>query len=213
VPLLAFCSLLILLSGVVRGQITNISSGGSSFTGGTITSPILAANGSAGAPSYSFSADSTEGIWRSGGGSIDFALGGVNTYELQGNNFFLLNNAAQLIFGSANDARIARGGTDGALRIFGGTTPTISSGFGTSPGITASGSNSLFQVNVGTGGAATSGVVAFHGTWTNAPYCFAQDQTSQAITTTAVANTTTVTLTATAAWTASSLINVFCSSI
>jgi hypothetical protein len=40
-----------------------------------------------------------------------------------------------------------------------GTAPTISSGFGTSPSIVSSNGSPAFTLNVGTGGAATSGVI------------------------------------------------------
>jgi hypothetical protein len=195
--------------------------GNSSLTdNGTVvtgTEPFQLGNGSTGAPTYSFSNFTNYGV-NAQNGALNFVVGGANQF-FTGNSPRVvgLGNAVILGWtstsdplGGGTDTQLARGGTDGALRIFGGTTPTISSGFGTSPAVTASGSNSLFQVNVGTGGAATSGVIAFHGTWTNAPYCFVNDETSQAITNTAVATTTQVTLTATAAWTASSKLDVFC---
>lgn len=47
----------------------------------------------------------------------------------------------------------------GNNRIIGAAAPTISSGFGTSPSIVASNGSVAFEVNVGTGGVATSGVI------------------------------------------------------
>lgn len=44
--------------------------------------------------------------------------------------------------------------------VFSDTAPTISSGFGTSPSIVASNGATAFEVNVGTGGTATNGVIA-----------------------------------------------------
>lgn len=41
------------------------------------------------------------------------------------------------------------------------TAPTISSGFGASPSIVASNGTAVFEINVGTGGAASSGVIGF----------------------------------------------------
>jgi hypothetical protein len=40
-----------------------------------------------------------------------------------------------------------------------GTAPTISSGFGTSPSVVANNGTAAFEINVGTGGSATSGVI------------------------------------------------------
>ncbi len=56
-----------------------------------------------------------------------------------------------------------------------GTVPTISSGFGTTPSI--AGSASVFKVTVGAGGD-TTGVVLFNVTWSTAPVCIANNQTS-----------------------------------
>jgi len=42
-----------------------------------------------------------------------------------------------------------------------GVPPTISSGFGTSPSVVANNGNCAFSINVGTGGTANSGVIAF----------------------------------------------------
>lgn len=43
--------------------------------------------------------------------------------------------------------------------VFSDTAPTIASGFGTSPSIVASNGATVFEVNVGTGGTATNGVI------------------------------------------------------
>lgn len=59
-----------------------------------------------------------------------------------------------------------------------GAVPTISSGFGTSPSVTA-GFNFAFRVNVGTGGVATTGVVALP-TAPTGWNCFATDITTNA---------------------------------
>jgi hypothetical protein len=139
---------------------------------------------------------------------LKFSLTGVTASNVI--TLAIAGTAANPQVGLTSDTIFGRGGTDGAVRIFGGTTPTISSGFGTGPSVVAGGSNSLFQVNVGTVSGGTTGVVAFHGTWTNAPLCFAQDTTTQAVTTTTVATTSQVTLNTGTAWTASSIINVFC---
>jgi hypothetical protein len=48
----------------------------------------------------------------------------------------------------------------GAAMLYSRTAPTISSGFGTSPSILSSNGTATFRVNVGTGGVATTGVIA-----------------------------------------------------
>lgn len=63
--------------------------------------------------------------------------------------------------------------------LCGGGAPTISSGFGTSPSITAQNGSCAFQVNVGTGGVANSGVILFPTAAANGWACHAEDVTSQ----------------------------------
>lgn len=101
-------------------------------------------------------------------------------------------------------------GTQG-LRMQFGNVPTINSAFGTSPSVVAGSTDTAFSVNVGTGGAATSGVVGFANTWPSAPRCIAQDTTTvgagvQKVTT----STTLATITTATAWTASDIVNVIC---
>lgn len=57
--------------------------------------------------------------------------------------------------------------------------PTISSAFGTGPSVTA-GTVSSFRVNVGTGGAATGGVIAMNFTATTGWNCTVNDLTASA---------------------------------
>jgi len=52
------------------GTLSWVTAGGMSF-------PILAPNGTSGAPSYSFSGDSTMGMWRTGGGKLSFMSNGT----------------------------------------------------------------------------------------------------------------------------------------
>lgn len=72
---------------------------------------------------------------------------------------------------------------------------TITSGFGTTPAI--AGIASSFKVTVGTGGD-TTGVVAFNTTWSNAPSCIANNETSAQLVR-ATSTTTAVTLAGTLA--------------
>jgi len=97
------------------------------------------------------------------------------------------------------------------LRMQFGNSPTIGSGFGGSPSVVSGSSDSAFSVNVGTGGAATSGVVNFATTWAVAPVCIAQDQTTVGAGAQKVATTTAAaTITTAVAWTANDIVNVLC---
>lgn len=99
------------------------------------------------------------------------------------------------------------------------TAPTIISGFGTSPSIANNNGTAAFEVNVGTGGTAASGVIglptAAHG-WT----CAANDETTTSATVfiskqiASTASSVTIsnynTSGAPAAWTASDIVHVQC---
>lgn len=97
--------------------------------------------------------------------------------------------------------------------------PTISSGFGTTPTIAAGTSSAAFQVNVGTGGIASSGVVAFTTAALHGWACSAVDGTNAATSNTVATPTSTTTITLTnygrttgiaTAWAASDVITVTC---
>lgn len=99
------------------------------------------------------------------------------------------------------------------------TAPTISSGFGTSPSITANNGTPAFEINVGTGGTASSGVVGLP-TSTNGWNCTCNDITTQSTSDfmckQTASSTTTATLTeyntagAATAWVASDKLRVSC---
>lgn len=85
-----------------------------------------------------------------------------------------------------------------------GGVPTISSGFGTTPSI--AGTSNAFKVTVGSGGD-TTGVVLFNVTYTTAPSCVANNQTTAQLVR-ATPTTTQVTLAGTLA--ASDVLSVLC---
>lgn len=124
-------------------------------------------------------------------------------------------NSADLILLSSTAAdRVLLGGTNstgftlatGSNNFFiQGTTPTISSGFGTTPSI--AGTASTFKVTVGSGGD-TTGVVLFAFTWSTAPACVANNQTTAQLVRATSPTTTQVTLSGTMA--ASDIISVHC---
>jgi hypothetical protein len=93
--------------------------------------------------------------------------------------------------------------------LFLNTVPTISSGFGTSPSIVFSNGAAVFQLNVGTGGAATSGVIGLP-TATNGWACLIQDMNTNIVTRQTAFTVSSVTVTAASAWTASDKLNIQC---
>lgn len=83
-------------------------------------------------------------------------------------------------------------------------TPSITSGFGTSPSI--AGAASSFRVTVGSGGD-TTGLVAFNTTFSNAPACHANNETTANLTRT---TSTTTTVTVSGVMVASDKISIVC---
>lgn len=92
----------------------------------------LGANGSVGAPAYSFSASTTEGFYSEGAGALAFAIAGVRTVAIQANLMFMPSNSAEFALGSSVDVRITRdaaqtlalkNGTNAqSFRVYGTTT-------------------------------------------------------------------------------------------
>lgn len=71
--------------------------GGSSFTGGAITTPITAANGTKSLPAYSFTSEASTGVYWRTAGLISFSVSGANDFD------FFINSGTPL-------ARVASGG-------------------------------------------------------------------------------------------------------
>lgn len=88
-----------------------------------------------------------------------------------------------------------------------GTSATISSGFGTSPSI--DGTWNAGRVTIGTGGSATSGIIAFNVTLPKAPSCWASAEGETKVIR-PTPTTTQLTLTVATAFSASSNINWGC---
>lgn len=141
----------------------------------TVTGEVLAADGSASAPSYSFSGDSNTGWYRAGDATTGAVLrGAVNgslvfTLDATGGLYLPLNTAG-LTLGASSDVTLARlsagtltvGGNQAyglAAKAWIRTAPTVTSA-GDSPTVVASNGTAAFTVNVGTGGTATTIVIA-----------------------------------------------------
>jgi len=140
---------------------------------------------------------------------------GIQFTENSSNIFYL--SAGALLMQQSFYPKNIIGGTSFNI-LSSQTAPTISSGFGSSPSISKNNGTSSFSVNVGTGGAATSGVVSLP-TAANAWACWAADtgttptgRTEQTGTSTATATFTNYSRTtgSALAWTASEIIQIGC---
>jgi len=97
-----------------------------------------------------------------------------------------------------------------------GAIPSISSGFGTSPSVNTGANSAAFRVNVGTGGTANTGVIAFDKAADNGWACTCTNGSNVSICRSEPTSTTTVTLKnynsslSLTAWTASDVLQVQC---
>lgn len=138
--------------------------------------------------------------------------GAAGTTALSVNNFGSVTSGGNMGIGAT--AAIISGNNI----MLSGATPSISSGFGTSPSVTA-GKSFAFRVNVGTGGAATTGVITVGATAATGWNCssrdltnnasFVTEQTASTTTTASFANYSRTTGLA-IAWTASDILAISC---
>jgi hypothetical protein len=187
----------------------------------TLSGGALFNDGSTGAPSLAFANETTNGFYRSGAGNI--ATGSTTTQVClpglcaSANNALL--NAATLLtwnsrarIGSDVDGEVfvENQATTSGARLKVDALPTVASGFGTTPGVTAGSTPFAGSVNVGTGGVATSGVIAFGGTaFPSVPFCIVSNGGSSAVLS-AIATTTQLTINSGSAFAASSLVDWIC---
>jgi hypothetical protein len=137
--------------------------------------------------------------------------GSASTFALNGGGFVTSAGVIQANQGFANTA---------LQHIFvSGTAPTIASGFGTTPSIPNNNGTAAFTVNVGTGGAASSGVItmpaaavgwACHVTPNGAPQAAAVTYSAPTSTTSITLTNYTATTGVALAWTASTVLQVLC---
>lgn len=131
-------------------------------------------------------------------GSLYFETGGKGAGTGNSGSFFFQSGASS-------------GGTRGTFNVnahivTAGSSPSLSS-CGTSP--TISGNDNAGKVTIGTGGVTTTCVLTFNQTWTTAPSCFANNETSIVLVQ-AVSTTTTVTLNVTLPFGASDVVSYNC---
>jgi len=139
-------------------------------------------------------------------------------------NVTLLTGSNNILLGTTTGVDTPASGTSNYLNIGNAviaslSAPTISSGFGTSPSVASGSSSTTFTVNVGTGGSATSGVVAFGVAAPHGYACNVVDSTSVGTLVTASVPTSASTVTWTSysrttgtstAWNASDLLVAQC---
>jgi hypothetical protein len=136
---------------------------------GTISNPVASSN-SISMPEVTLAGNSCS---QSGAGFFFVCINGGNQLTA-GNSSNALIGAQ---FQSVNVPISGSFNTNGNVLIAGGA-PTISSGFGTSPSVPSNNGSSAFRINVGTGGTATTGVIAMP-TATTGWNVFCSDITTQ----------------------------------
>lgn len=215
------------LAASTQSPLTVYSRGNHVFSVSPSTSQILLTDGSQSAPSLSFASSTNSGISWDGASAIQFSRAGNLALVLQ-NNGQALFPAGAANNPSVTDQNSSSGGlfwpdtttlgitaANSAVAYFKskhivhkGTAPTITTGGGTSPSIV--GRDEAFAVTIGTGGIATSFEVTFNVAFTtNAPVCVACSDTD-IVALKVQPLTNKVTITATAPFTAGSIVNVIC---
>lgn len=192
--------------------------------------PLLAPNGTAGAPSYSFSGETNTGLYSVGANEIGFTTAGILRLSVSDSKItatipiWASNGSAaspSISFSGDINTGFYREGSDkftvttggveaasfaGQHIIHRGSTPTMGA-CGTSPSVV--GRDEAMLITVGTGGSATTCAVTFITAFANAPVCHVQSDTDQ--TTFRMATTTGgLTITKATAFTASSKLHVIC---
>lgn len=208
----------------------------SGFLGTTLPiAAVRTGDGSVTVPSLGYLTETGLGFYRDGAAEITLVAGGANYFTFSPNaNNIRINSTGSfgwssgassltaidtiLVRDAANVVAQKNGTNAQALRLYQTTTgpvhntlfmaaPTISSGFGTSPSIVAGSTAFAFRVNVGTGGAATSGVIGMP-TAVNGWQAIVQDMTNNVATRVTATTTNSITITAATAWTASDILVV-----
>ena len=199
------------------GAATNSVAGAASTPGLSITGTPFAGTGTTSTPQLYMNGGTAPTTWNTGG--TYFGINAVTGFAANFIDFHVNGGGSVFSIQGGGIVRAANYQFNNQAQLLNSTAPTIASGFGTSPSIPNSNGTAAFTVNVGTGGAASSGVItmpaASHG-WA----CFvAPNGTPQAagVTYSAPTSASSITLTnytlttgATLAWTASFVLQVSC---
>lgn len=200
-------------------------------------SPVTVINATA----INTSGEEADAVIKVASTTVDLTWFGLNAYTDAnygaGKGYsFMVNDAAQGVtfpvsadgtsgtnrkFGSFSFKNASVGNLTSSKLLISDTSPTVSSGFGASPSIVSPNGTASFRVNVGTGGAASSGIIGLP-TAANGWNCFVRNITAAAgnradDTRMKASSTTTVTIenqtTSTGAavpWTAGDILEVSC---
>lgn len=209
-----------LASSANRAGLGGAISGTSGAFSGNVTSggQFYASDGTALLPSYSFTSEPTLGFYRSGPLNVTLLGSQVITGALTvSSNINTSSNFRSGATGTTLSMNVADGQATFATannaignRLKFDALPTVASGFGGSPAVTAGSTPFAGSVNVGTGGAATSGVLNFNGTaFPSAPFCVA-NSTAGSAQVAPFASTTQLTFNTTTAWAASAVLTWIC---
>lgn len=82
------------------------AAGSAPFTGTLSSGQFLAPDGTAAAPSYSFSGYPNKGMYSATAGSIDFSIAGTRHHALAPSAFYMLGANADLIYGPSSDLHV-----------------------------------------------------------------------------------------------------------
>jgi hypothetical protein len=168
-------------------------------------------DGTSALPSMAFASELTLGFYRSAAATITamattFFVGNssLTTAQMSVGGQVKIGNTADGVASIKNNAL-----TFGVTLKF-DALPTIASGFGGTPSITAGSTPLAGSVNVGTGGAATTGTIDFNGTaFPSAPFVVVMNTTTGAVVR-ATTSTTQLIITAPVAFIASDVICWIC---
>jgi hypothetical protein len=154
-------------------------------SGGVITAPqLLAPDGTALLPAYSFASEPTLGFWRVSAALVRLQGSLSVTGEVVSNTlvttpaagFFQFVGRALLASPANGSIVVENNAATIGSQLKADALPTVASGFGTSPAVTAGSTPFAGSVNVGTGAPGTTGTVNFAGTaFPSAPFCQANN--------------------------------------
>jgi hypothetical protein len=139
---------------------------------GTAAGPVLAADGTAAAPSLSFSADPDTGIYRAGGDTLGFATAGAIVGRFDSAGRFIVGPGASQNVGGQGSAQVIGAGARFGLHRF-----NAGAGFGPIFVLSHSRSNTIGEV-VSLNSGDAIGQIQFYGASTGGAYAMGADITA-----------------------------------
>jgi len=134
---------------------------GTTFTGGTLTSPLLVSDGAPGAPGLAFASDPTVGWYRSGANEWTWVLGGSGRFIINSGGFTINSTGYKLGWSdtalyrdAANTLQLGADAATASAQVFKGADST---GSGTTGG------NLTLKAGAGTSGNAQGGALILSG--------------------------------------------------